>query len=82
MKVDRSHFQECLLELLSDMFGSECVNPMIRNNKMTMIIDDKTIYIDLVKLVGICCFHWDGGILVQHSVINTFLLGMREHSLR
>ena len=51
VKVDKSHFRECLLETLTEMFGQDCVNPLIRGDKMTMVVDDKTIYIDLTSLV-------------------------------
>ncbi|KAK2149507.1 hypothetical protein LSH36_449g04013 [Paralvinella palmiformis] len=54
VKVDRSHFHECLWELLGEMFGSEWVTPLIRNNKMTMAVDGKSITIDLLKLEVHC----------------------------
>ena len=52
MKVDKSHFRECLLEMLSDMFGGECVNPLIRKDIMTMMVDKRTVLINLSDLVS------------------------------
>ena len=55
MKVDKSHFRECLLETLSDMFGPECISPLIRGDKMSVTVDDKTAIIDLNSLVSYFC---------------------------
>lgn len=54
LKVDKSHFNECLLELLSEMFGSDCVEPMIRGERLLMNVDSKAISIDLRSL-DVCC---------------------------
>ena len=53
VKVDKSHFRECLLETLTEMFGQECVNPLIKGDKMTMTVEGKEVYIDLSVLVGV-----------------------------
>lgn len=50
VKIDKSHFSECLIELLSDMFGSNCVNPLIRQDKLIMTVDDIAAAIDLQSL--------------------------------
>jgi len=34
LKVDRSHFRECLIELLSEMFGQPCIDPLIRGDRL------------------------------------------------
>lgn len=52
MVVDKSHFRECLLESLSEMFGAACVNPLIRGDKLTMQVDKKVITIDLSTRVS------------------------------
>lgn len=49
--LDKAHFKECLLEMLSDMFGPNSVSPLIRGDKMTVTIDDHTAFIDLNSLV-------------------------------
>ena len=54
VKVDKSHFRECLLETLTEMFGQECVNPLIKGDKMTMTVEGKTVNIDLGILVSDC----------------------------
>ena len=51
-KVDKSHFRECLLEMLSDMFGSNAVDPLIRNEKLNLSVDEKKISVDLSTLVS------------------------------
>lgn len=57
VKVDKAHFRECLLETLSDMFGPECISPLIRGDKMSVNVDDKTAIIDLNSLVSIHSLH-------------------------
>ena len=53
MKIDKAHFRECLLETLSDMFGPECISPLIRGDKMSVTVDDNTALIDLNTLVSL-----------------------------
>ena len=53
-KVDKSHFRECLLEMLSDMFGANAVDPLIRNEKLYLSVDEKKISVDLSTLVSRC----------------------------
>ena len=52
LKIDKTHFKECLIELLSEMFGQECVNPLIRGDKLSLEVDSKAIQIDLSTLVS------------------------------
>jgi len=52
--VDRSHFRECLMETLAEMFGQGCVKPLIKGEKLTMLVDDKTIVVDLATLDVTC----------------------------
>lgn len=50
--VDKSHVQECLLEMLTDMFGSEGISKMIRNNMVTVTVDEKiaTVNVDSLEV--------------------------------
>ena len=50
--IDKAHFRECLLEALSEMFGPECISPLIQGDKMSVTVDDKTALINLNTLVG------------------------------
>ncbi|ELU13297.1 hypothetical protein CAPTEDRAFT_184406 [Capitella teleta] len=52
--VDQSHFRECLLETLSEMFGTACVNPLIRGDKLSMQVDKNVLTIDLSTREVIC----------------------------
>ena len=52
IKVDKSHFRECLMEMLSNMFGSECVNPLIKGDSMSMMVDKHRVHINLSDLVS------------------------------
>ncbi|KAK3793795.1 hypothetical protein RRG08_061929 [Elysia crispata] len=54
LKVDRAHFQECLLETLSDMFGPECTNRVFERDHLTLNIDDKSAIINLNTLEVSC----------------------------
>jgi hypothetical protein len=49
--VDKSHVQECLLEMLADMFGSSSISKLIRNDRMTVTVDDNTAIINVDTLV-------------------------------
>lgn len=51
--VDKSYVQECLLEMLTDMFGSEGISKMIRNNMVTVIVDEKIVIVNVDSLVSL-----------------------------
>lgn len=51
--VDKSYVQECLLEMLTDMFGSEGISKMIRNNMVTVIVDEKIVTVNVDFLVSL-----------------------------
>ncbi|KAL5006926.1 hypothetical protein ScPMuIL_015732 [Solemya velum] len=38
--VDKSHIQECLLEMLTDMFGADSISKLIKGDKITVTVDD------------------------------------------
>jgi len=50
VKVDKSHFNECLMELLGEMFGSSCVDRLIRGERLKLVVDRKDVWIDLRSL--------------------------------
>ncbi|CAH1787406.1 unnamed protein product, partial [Owenia fusiformis] len=52
--VDKIHFRECLMEMLGEMFGKECINKLIKGDKMTLNIDNKTAVIYLNSLEVKC----------------------------
>ena len=41
------------METLAEMFGQGCVKPLIKGEKLTMLVDDKTIVVDLATLVSL-----------------------------
>lgn len=51
---DRAHYRECLLELLMDMFGQECVEPIIRSDLLRMKVDEWPVSINLGSLEVTC----------------------------
>lgn len=51
--VDKSYVQECLLEMLTDMFGSKGISKMIRNNMVTVIVDEKIVTVNVDSLVSL-----------------------------
>ena len=53
-EIDKSHYRECLLEMLADMFGSESVSKLIKGDKMTVTVDGKVATIDLSTLSVKC----------------------------
>jgi len=50
VKVDKSHFNECLMELLGEMFGASCVDRLIRGERLKLVVDRKDVWIDLRSL--------------------------------
>ncbi|XP_014666751.1 PREDICTED: cleavage and polyadenylation specificity factor 73-like [Priapulus caudatus] len=54
MKVDRMHFKECLIELLADMFGNECLSKVYKADRTQITVDGKTATIDLDTLEVTC----------------------------
>jgi len=54
VKVDKSHFNECLMELLAEMFGSSCVDRLIRGERLKLVVDRKDVWIDLRSLSVQC----------------------------
>ena len=47
MKIDRAHFQECLIEMLEEMFGGESVSKIVQNNRITVEVDQKVAVIHI-----------------------------------
>ncbi|ESO95466.1 hypothetical protein LOTGIDRAFT_188747 [Lottia gigantea] len=50
IRVDKHHFQECMLDMLQDMFGPEATSKLIRGDKMTVTVDENTATVDLDTL--------------------------------
>jgi len=50
MKIDRAHFQECLLEMLKEMFGEGSLNKLVQNNRVTLTVDGKEAVINIDTL--------------------------------
>ena len=51
IKVDKSHIHECMIEMLSDMFGKECIGKMIRGNNISVTVEDKLALVNVETLV-------------------------------
>ncbi|XP_046546070.1 LOW QUALITY PROTEIN: cleavage and polyadenylation specificity factor subunit 3-like [Haliotis rubra] len=47
MVVDRSHFQECVMDMMKEMFGQASTGKLIKNNNLTVTVDEKTAVINL-----------------------------------
>ncbi|XP_065207621.1 cleavage and polyadenylation specificity factor 73 [Planococcus citri] len=54
MKMDRSHFKECLIELLQDMCGDEAVPKIFKGDKLTITLNNQKVNIDLLNLDVTC----------------------------
>uniref|UniRef100_T1HZV1 Uncharacterized protein n=2 Tax=Rhodnius prolixus TaxID=13249 RepID=T1HZV1_RHOPR len=54
MKMDRMHFKECVIEMLQDMFGEECVPKIFKGDKLHVTVDNKKANIDLLSLEVKC----------------------------
>ncbi|XP_014253998.1 cleavage and polyadenylation specificity factor 73 [Cimex lectularius] len=54
MKMDRMHFKECVIEMLQDMFGDQCVPKIFKGDKLNVTVDNKKAHIDLLSLEVVC----------------------------
>lgn len=54
IKVDKSHIKECMIEMLSDMFGSDCIGKMIKGNTISVTVDDKVATVNVENLEVKC----------------------------
>lgn len=54
IKVDKSHIKECMIEMLSDMFGSDCIGKMIKGNTISVTVDDKVATVNVETLEVKC----------------------------
>ncbi|XP_005109022.1 cleavage and polyadenylation specificity factor subunit 3 [Aplysia californica] len=54
MKIDRAHFQECLLEMLAEMFGSESTSKLVQRDRVTVTVDDKVAVVNIDSLEVKC----------------------------
>jgi hypothetical protein len=46
------HFQECLIEMLQEMFGEDSVPKIFKGEKLYVTVDGKKANIDLLNLVS------------------------------
>ncbi|XP_041365300.1 cleavage and polyadenylation specificity factor subunit 3-like [Gigantopelta aegis] len=54
IKVDKNHFQECVMDMLHEMFGPESTGKFIRQDKLTVTVDEKSAVINLNTLEVSC----------------------------
>lgn len=47
VKVDKMHFTECLMEMLVEMFGEDSVSKIVRGEKVTVSVGDKSVIINV-----------------------------------
>lgn len=52
-KPDRMHFKECLVETLQDMFGEASVPKVMKDERLSVTVNEKQADIDLVSLVSL-----------------------------
>ena len=65
IKVDKSHIKECMIEMLSDMFGSDCIGKLIRGNTISVTVDDKVATVNVESLVSsFRCYFTDMSTLI------------------
>lgn len=67
-----------MLEMLTDMFGKECIGKMIKGNNISVTVDENVALVNVESLVGtvLCvgvCGRGGGGYL-GHLVVNSCLL--------
>ncbi|XP_067928794.1 cleavage and polyadenylation specificity factor subunit 3-like isoform X2 [Watersipora subatra] len=40
VKMDKSHFQECALDMLTEMFGEDCIGKLVKGDKVQLVVND------------------------------------------
>ncbi|KAL7640374.1 UNVERIFIED_CONTAM: hypothetical protein RMT77_008647 [Armadillidium vulgare] len=51
---DKMHFKECLIELLQEMFGEECVPKIFKGEKLYVVVNEQRANIDISKMTVSC----------------------------
>ena len=59
IKVDKNRIQECMIEMLSDMFGKDCIGKMIRGNNISVTVEDKIALVNVETLVSTVTLMYD-----------------------
>lgn len=54
IKVDKMHFTECLMEMLAEMFGDDNVSKIVRSEKLTVTVNNKSAIINVRTLEVKC----------------------------
>ncbi|XP_048241665.1 cleavage and polyadenylation specificity factor subunit 3-like isoform X2 [Haliotis rufescens] len=66
MVVDRSHFQECVIDMMKEMFGQDSTGKLIKNNNLTVTVDETVAVINLETQEVQC-----GDEALQHVIQNS-----------
>ena len=52
LKVDKTHFQECALDMLSEMFGEDCVGKLVKSDRVSLTVNDTEATLNLTTCVS------------------------------
>ncbi|XP_061384125.1 cleavage and polyadenylation specificity factor 73 [Danaus plexippus] len=53
-KLDKMHFKECVIEMLSEMFGEAAVAKMFRGERLTVTLNERQAHLDLATMEVKC----------------------------
>lgn len=53
LKMDKTHFQECVLDMLSEMFGEDCVGKIVKADKLQINVNNIEATVNLITCVSV-----------------------------
>ena len=53
LKVDKTHFQECVLDMLGEMFGEDCVGKLVKSDKVQITVNGVEATVNMTSCVSI-----------------------------
>lgn len=56
LKVDKTHFQECVLDMLSEMFGEDCVGKLVKGDKIQITVNEVEAIVNITSCVSVISF--------------------------
>lgn len=59
--MDKAHFQECAIDMLTGMFGEESVGKFVKSDKININVSDVEAvvnFVTLVRLSKVTCFNY------------------------
>lgn len=60
LKVDKTHYQECVLDMLSEMFGEDCIGKLVKSDRVQITVNGMEASLNISNGVSLCADSWTG----------------------